>query len=397
MDKIFVSWGSPDESVVGRIIGRLDDLGMPVNTYSRDLPGGGVIREYVVESIKRAAMVLAVVSVQALDHSDWVREEITLAVGRLDDRDNKLERLVLVRVGEVPDDRLPVMLQPDRLRFLDLDPNPGEEQLEQLIMELHRALGQSAPFVVPAAVFAMTRKEFDRFLHPDGGHDPVKIAHLTALCQSAGMPAQPDLWHQLRSRYGATTADFAPYVDKDGEARRLIDVAQDVLRAVNRKRSKDHHQPLHLRWYSREDFAQDRTRDQWRRGHSVLIVDSVSAMEPAIAAALQSLPLPDTARKAAVVCLPPYTRHNAELEELIRRCLEGQYFLADTFREWRQRQSERSGLAFDLPAETSLRRWLDQLLLALETALEPDQGNISKMLQDAPTRQLPAFRSMPGE
>ena len=57
-------------------------------------------------SIKKARMVLAIVSVDALDHSDWVREEITLAAGRLNDVDNRLERLVMVRVGHVPDDRI---------------------------------------------------------------------------------------------------------------------------------------------------------------------------------------------------------------------------------------------------------------------------------------------------
>ena len=133
----------------------------------------------------------------------------------------------------------------------------------------------------------------------------------------------------------------------------------------------------------------DRIRDQWKQGHSVLIVDSVSAMEDAIAEEVQKLPRPDAAYKGAVVCLPPYTRHSAELEELIRQCLEGQVFLADTFRDWKR--SEHPGLAFDLPAETSLRRWLDQLLLALETALEPDQGNLDRMQQGRQHQSLPSF------
>jgi TIR domain len=396
VDEIFVSWAMPDKAIVDRIIGHFDDLGMPVNEYSRRLTAGGEIRQYIVESIKRARIVLAIVSEQALDHSDWVREEVTLAAGRLNDLDNRLERLVLVRVGHVPGDRIPVMLQHDRLRFLDLARAPGEEQLELLIGELRRALGQSAPFVIPAAVFAMTREEFDRFRDPGGGHDPNKIARLTTLCQSAGMPAHPDLWQQLRSRYGSTTADFAPYgTGEEGRTRRLIDVAQDALRIVNERRTKAQHPPLYLKWYSREDFAKDKSRDQWSKGHSVLIVDSLSALEPTIAAALQNLPPPDTAQKAAVIYLPPYTHHNMELEELIRHCVEGHFFLADNFRAWRDR-SERTGLAFDLPAATSLRRWLGQFLLALETGLEPDQDIVSRMLQDRAPRPLPALSGMPG-
>lgn len=396
MDEIFLSWGMPDKPVVDRIIGRLDDLGMPVNEYSRRLPAGGEIRQYIVESINKARMVLAIVSEQALDHSDWVREEVTLAAGRLNDVDNRLERLVLVRVGRVPDDRIPVLLQHDRLRFLDLDREPGEEQLESLISELRRVLGQNAPFVIPAAVFAMTQTEFDRFRDPAGGHDPEKIARLTTLCQRAGMSAQPDLWQQLGSRYGATSADFAPYgTGQEGKTRRLIDVAQDTLRIVNEKRNRTQHSPLYLKWYSREDFARESMRDQWSKGHSVLIIDSLSALEPAIAADLQNLPSPDSTQKAAVIYVPPYTYHNLELEELIRHCLEGHFFLVDTFRAWRDR-SERLGLAFDLPTGTSLRRWLGQFLLAMETALEPDPGNVSRMQRDRAVRPLPLLAGMPG-
>ncbi len=396
MDEIFVSWAMPDKSVIDRIIGRLDDLGMPVNEYSRRLTAGGEIRPYIVASIKKARMVLAIVSVDALDHSDWVREEITLAAGRLNDVDNRLERLVMVRVGHVPDDRIPLLLQHDRLRFLDLDPEPGEGQIESLVSEVRRALGQDAPFVLPAAVFAMTREEFDRLGDPGGGHDAEKMARLTALCQSAGMPSQPDVWQQLRSRYGTTTADFAPYgTDQEGNTRCLIDVAQDTLRIVNERRNRNQQPPLYLKWYSREDFTKDKLRDQWSKGPSVLIVDSLSALEPAIAAALQSLPPPDAAQKAAVIYLPPYTCHNVELEELIKHCLEGHFFLTDTFRAWRDR-SERLGLAFDLPTGTSLRRWLGQFLLALETALEPDQDNVSKMQRDRAVRALPLLSGMPG-
>jgi hypothetical protein len=397
VDEIFVSWAKPNQSLVDRIIDRLGDLGMPVNEYSRKLRGGGEIRPYIVESINRARMVLAIVSQQALEHSSWVQEEVTLAAGRLNDNNNRLERLVLVRVGDVPDKGIPAMVQPDRWKFLDLDPEPREDQLELLIIELRRALGQSAPLVIPAALFAMTTEEFDRFRDPHGGHDPDRIALLNLLCKNAGMVAQPDLWDQLRSRYGTTVADFAPYgTDQEGKARRLIDVAQGALRTVNETRGRAQRQPLYLKWYSREDFADDRIRDQWGQGPSVLFVDSISALETNIAMALQNLPQPNAADKAAVICLPPYTYHNMELEELIRQCLEGHNFLRDTFRAWRDR-NERPGLAFDLPTETSLRRWFAQLLLALETALEPNQENLSRMLQDRIPRPIPAFSGIPGE
>jgi hypothetical protein len=396
VDEIFVSWGTPDKPVADRIIERLNDLGMPVNEYSRRIRAGDEIRHYVVDGIKRARMVLAITSEKTLRHSTWVQEEITLAAGRLNDLDNKLERLVLVRIGPVPDDLLPVMLQGDRLKFLDLDQNPREDQLESLVSELRRALGQSAPFVIPAAVFAMTGEEFDGIRDPSSGLDPEKIARLTALCERAGMPSSPDLWQQMRSRYGPTAADFAPYgIEQEGRVHRLIDVAQGALRMVNENRNRSQLAPLYLKWYSREDFMKEDLRDQWSKGHSLLIVDSLSALNPAIANALQSLPSPDAAEKAAVIYLPPYTCHNVELEELIRHSLEGHFFLTDTFRAWRER-SERLGLAFDLPTGTSLRRWLGQFLLALETALEPDQGNVSRMQRDRAARPIPSLSGMPG-
>ena len=71
---------------------------------------------------------------------------------------------------------------------------------------------------------------------------------------------------------------------------RLVDVAQGALRTVNERRSRAQRQPLYLKWYSREDFASDRTRDKWIQGPSVLFVDSVSALETSTAMALQTLP-----------------------------------------------------------------------------------------------------------
>jgi hypothetical protein len=216
------------------------------------------------------------------------------------------------------------------------------------------------PIVVPAAVFAMTADEFREFTDLGGGHDPVKIARLTALCEGAGMPPE-DLWGQLSRRYGATASEFTPYADEADNALRLIDVTQGALRLVNEKRARTRQPPILLKWYSRHDFDQPGLRDRWRAGHSVLIVDSLSALDPVIAGELEKVPRPRLEHKAAVIYLPPYTRHSVQLEDMIRECLEGHSFLSDTFRDW-QEESEPPGLAFDLPTGTSLRRWLGQFL-----------------------------------
>ena len=394
VSEIFLSWSTPDEALVDYIIGRLADVGIRVNEYRQGVAGGDEIRPWIVDSINRAQVVVAILSEQALTHSKWVQEELTLAAGRLNDSGNRLRQLVPIRVGAIPDDRIPLMLQADRLRFLNVAPKPSEAQLEMLINELTRALGREMPFVIPAAIFAMTRGEFRSFSDLGDGHDSVKIARLTALCQGAGMPPE-DLWGQLGRRYGATADEFTPYADEADNARPIIDVAQGALRGVNEKRARTRQPPLLLKWYSRNDFDQPGLRDRWRAGHSVLIVDSLSALDPVIAGELEKVPRPRLEHRAAVIYLPPYTRHSGQLENIIRECLEGHSFLSDTFRDW-QEGSEPPGLAFDLPTGTSLRRWLDQFLLTLETALEPDEGNVGRMQQDHAVRLIHRYSGMPG-
>ena len=56
-----------------------------ISTHER-LRGGGEIRPFMVQGINRARMVLAIVSQEALNRRDWVREEVTLAGGRLNEQ-----------------------------------------------------------------------------------------------------------------------------------------------------------------------------------------------------------------------------------------------------------------------------------------------------------------------
>jgi hypothetical protein len=115
----------------------------------------------------------------------------------------------------------------------------------------------------------------------------------------------------------------------------------------------------------------------------VLFVDSVSSLYPAVTHSLLTLPRPTESRQAAVIYLPPYTRHTGDLERLIEHSLAGQAFLSDTFRLWRH-ENDPASLAFDLPTETSMKRWLDQLLLA-DLQQEPIPRNRDKMTPDPPT------------
>jgi TIR domain-containing protein len=389
VDDIFVSWAAPDRAVVDRIIGRLEDAGLPVNEYSRKMRTGANIRQWINQSIRQAKVVLALVSAETLaTHHDWIDFEFSLAVARLDDPDNRLETFALVRLDQLPDGPLPGRLASDRVSFLDFDPGREEQLIKKLVGDLRAALGTRAPFVIPAAQYAMTSAEFGQLRSSADDHH--KLTRLAALCQSVGMPPEPGLWDELGKRYGSAEEDFTPY----GDDRRLLDVAQRVLRGVNRQRlDQRKERPLYLRWYSRAELTEPTARRRWGKGHSVLIVDAVSALHGEIAQALQNLPSPVDLIKRAVICLPPYTRHTGALEQLIEESLRSHYSLSDAVQAWRN--SDLPSLAFDIPTETSLKQWLSQLLFAVDTGRQPFPPHVDAMAHGN-FEKAPGFPGVPG-
>jgi hypothetical protein len=396
---IFVSWALPDKQIVDRIVGRLLHSGLRVHEYSRDIRTGANIQEWVNEGIAAAKVVLAVVSAKSLtEHRKWLEVEIPLAAARLDQPGNRLKTFALVRLGDVPDELLPGQIGSRGVKFFDLDPggDPGTEErlIGKLVADLSDALGDSAPLVIPATLFAMSSEEFTQFR--TGENDAGKLARLEALCRSVGMPPPPDLWDELGKRYGQDPGDFAPY----GDGRSLIKVAQDVLGSVNRQRREQARgKSLHLRWYSRDELTRSpqdeqtrRTREEWSAGYSVLIVDAVSALHGDIAQALQNMPAPESASDGAVICIPPYTRHTGTLEHLIAESLQSHFKLSDAVTKWRS--SELHSLAFDIPTEISLKRWLSQLLFRFDTAPQPYLEKVTAMNNGEPA-ESPKFFSMP--
>jgi TIR domain len=360
MTDIFFSWASPDRSVANLIIGRLLDAGLPVGEYEHGMVAGDDIPQWVVNRIERARIVVACVSEAALAHSEWVKGEVGLAGARYLREDNPLERLVVIRIGHVPDGWQSPFVPQNRLRYFDItdvfDADELEAQVEELVGNLRTALGLRAPVVIPAALYAMTSAEFAEL-----GEcvEQPQLDRLVALCRGVGMPGMPDLWDELSKRHGATDQDFTPYADEQT----LIQLTRTVVGSVNERRMDNNRNPVYLRWYSRAELSQKPIRDLWRNKRTVLFVDSVSSLYPAVFQCLLTTPQPKDARKAAVICLPPYTRHTGELERLIEDSLEGRAILSDNFRAWRG-ENDLTSLAFDLPTETSMKRWLDQLLLA---------------------------------
>lgn len=386
--------------MVDRIVDQLLDAGLPVHEYSRDIRTGEIIPEWINEGIRNARIVLAVVSAESLaNHRKWLEVEIPLAVARLDDPGNRLKTFALVRLGEVANELVPGQFDPKRVKFFDLDPggDPGsvERLIERLVTDLRDALGGSAPLVIPATLVAMSSAEFAQFR--TGEKDANKLSRLAALCGSVGMPPPPDLWDELGKRYGRTSGDFAPY----GDGRRLIDVAQNVLRSVNKQRLEQARgKPLHLRWYSPDELTRNppdeptqRVRRKWSEGYSVLIVDAVSALHGEIAQALQRMPAPESASDGAVICIAPYTRHTGALEQLIAESLQSHYSLSDAVYKWRN--SELPSLTFDIPTEISLKRWLSQLLFRLDTNPQPYLPHVRAM-SNGELHDSPVFPSVPG-
>jgi len=377
--EIFFSWASPDRETAVPILGRMRDAGLPVTEYSNDMLLGDIIPQWVVDAIERARIVVACVSAAALAHSTWVKTEVDQAAARLVRTENPLERLIVIRIGQVPDGWQSGLLQTNPVRYYDLPGVPGEAELERLIVDLQVALGLDAPYVIPAALCAMTADEFDRLRR---SADPDQIERLVALCRRLGMPDTPELWDELARRHGVTSEDFAPYAD----GRSLIQVTQAVVRHVNERRRDNGRSPVYLRWYSRAELLDASLRPNWKKAHTVLFVDSVSALYPAVTVGLPPPSHSEDPRKAAVIYLPPYTRHTGELERLIEASVAGQLYLSDTFQSWRDEDGLAS-LAFDIPTETSLRRWLDQLLLALDDSRPPPwKPNVSLMSPGPPRR-----------
>jgi hypothetical protein len=374
---IFLSWASPDQLTAGLIYDRLRDTGLPVADYLHDMIAGEDISQWVSNQIEEARIVVACVSAEALTHSGWVDTEVQVAAARRVRVHNPLERLVVIRIGKLPGHWEPPMLKGKPLRYYDLAEVPDEPELERLVLDLRAALGLDAPYVIPAALYAMTAAEFAE-LRKTATSD--QVARLVALCGRLGMPGAPQLWDELARRHGATTEDFAPYAD----GRSLIQITQTVVRGVNERRRDNGRSPVYLRWYSRAELLDKRLRPRWKKGHTVLFVDSVSAMYPTVTAGLPPPPRSEDPGMAAVMYMPPYTRHTGDLEQLIEDSLEGQVYLPDVFQSWRE-ENALAGLAFDIPTETSLRRWLDQLWLDLDAGQKkPVDDNRRRMSREPP-------------
>jgi hypothetical protein len=258
---IFFSWASPDATVAQLILDRLRDAGLSVSEYTEDMVTGDDIAEWVANKIEEARIFVGCVSQAALEHSGWVAAEIGAASARYVRKVNPLERMMIIRIGDPPDGWQSPLVPKSKIRYFNITDRTNadalEAQVEELVSDLHEALGTSAPLVIPAALFAMTAAEFADLPQYV---DQNRLDRLVLLCRGVGMPPMPVLWDELSKRHGATDRDFTPYA----EDRTLIQLAEAVVRSVNVRRRGSGKRPIHLRWCSRAELSQDDAiRDRW--------------------------------------------------------------------------------------------------------------------------------------
>jgi|GEM_PF-5342715 len=412
MADIFISWGSPDRDAVLPLRDLLRGLGLDVWEYSEDMGAGDRIQARVMKTIEQVRVAILCLSDAAVQR-EWVRNEI--AVCAYARETGQIEHLIPVKVGALSDDNLPLALRNLDLFALDLaDPALKDANTTRLLDDIDAALEETAPVVMPAAIFAMKESEsmslFDGLRRAyeeararggaaaadagefgDAGDDESEEAgdpsfteeqeELWKLCTLVGMKDPPHLYEFLQQRYGNTPGEMTPFHSD----RKIADVVNEVLGEVNRARIASGHRPIFLRWVTDELFRGSRAerrivREWWRNRDSLLIIDSVSTFHPAIKERLIRL----RAERSALLWLPPYTRHTAGMEEALRSAAEAIPALGDEFTDLGAGRNPRRAVSFDTSTSLALQVWLRRALLHVSDESSALEGNVAAVASMSP-------------
>jgi hypothetical protein len=385
MADIFVSWGLPDAQIVTPMVARLRDAGFDVWSYTDSMLAGVNIPADVQREIDAASMAVVLLSPSSSTRP-WIATEIAWCVAR-QTRDPAFHILPL-RFGTLPSNPL-AHLQAD-LRSFDLPEGPIDHaNMVRLAENVQRLLNYRAPLVVPARILAMTYDQFDDLLpEPAAGGTFTGAANprIEDLCRAVGMEPFPGLRAVLRQRYRGSCEDFSPFTDDPAIEDRLIDVVHRIQREVNQQRRASQLQPLWLRWCGDELFdattdAGRALRDGWQAGPSLLIVDSISALHQEIREQFQNVPPSLYPKQAALLWVPPYTRHTVRLRQFTDNLVQILPNLHTRFQNWDQMVAD-SHTAFDIATSVSLRRWLYRAFADVTSGLLPLPSNVST-LRDA--------------
>ena len=392
MAGIFLSYGSPDTAAVLRLRDRLEALGITVWEYREHMPVGAQIHETVNAAINAARLAVICFSDETADR-DWITREVDWCFKAIKDGDREMMEVLPVWVGPHPEKKIPKLLDENHYSVFDLE-GGDDAALAKLALQILEKLGEQAPHLVTAALFAMTKTQcselFDAWQAAGQTDDPA-YKGLRSLCATLGMVSPPELFQLLSQRYGDRPEDLAPF--QSGQP--LIDSIYEILERINVARIGRKQRPILLRWVHKELFGTvaEKTwaRDLWRSGDSLLIVDSVSTFHPAINANVLKLPTSLDSKRAALLWIPPYTQLTASLDEPLGSTVHVVDPLGDAFRSLAEEPSR--PITFDTGTPLALRLWLLRMLGGIPDATAPIQGNIAAM---NPRRSLNQFLSLAG-
>ncbi len=387
MEPIFISWGSPDAGIVQPVTARLRQSGLQVQEYGSSMLPGSDIQQWVADTIASSKLALIFLSEETADRP-WLQTEIAWC---FQEAKRKGLHIVPVLIGNVPEAKLHHLLQNGVLRRFTLSPDAGfEGDLLTLVEQIRALLGAGAPTVVTAALMAMTAEQAGKLILDSAQEN------LSALCEKMGMGKFSDekmgmsnfAELVLKGRYGARAEDFSPFPGGT-----LVEQIHRSLDAANVHRRRDNRAPIWLRWCTAELLSENydlrsAARDLWVKSPSLLVVDSISLLEPSFKRLIQTPPS-DSQTGSALLWVPPYTRHTSGLEQLIEHSLQAlgkvldpanatilDPFL-DKFRKWGNNMEPL--IAFDIGTAATLRRWLYTAFGELDVKLLPDDSRTSAM------------------
>jgi hypothetical protein len=371
MTSIFLSWSADDQGPVFRLRDRLRDLGLDVWEYTGDMPAAAQIHDSVIDAINQARTAIICFS-DATAEREWIAREADWCYKTIHDGQHALKYMVPVWIAAHPANKTPQIVSEKSLRVWDLA-GVTDARLQEFVEHVVAQLGQEAPCVVPAALFAMTRGQCEALFVDN----PPGVA-LADVCLAVGMQAPPDLFADLLERYGDRPEDLSPFQSTEP----LMTIVDGVVRKVNAVREAAGRRPLFLRWMQDELVGPPGTRRQqarelWRAGDSLLVVDSVSTFHPDIQARLAQLPEPFDPARAAVLWIPPYTRHTVGLETSLARTVEIVPRIDDAFSDWQQEPGR--SVIFDATTSVSIRLWLHRAFTAVPDAPPPRPDNLRAM------------------
>lgn len=373
MPGIFLSWGLPDQERVLPFSKRLRTLGLDVWEYSESKKPGKPIYEQVLGAINKSQIAIICFSDQTANRP-WITTELAWSYQAVYESTSPCRHLIPVWIGSHPKNKKPKTVEDNSLDVTDLS-NASEADLIAFVRKLTDLLGQDAPLVVPAAIFAINKQQCRELFkkHPQDGP-------LVQACRAVGMAQPPDLFKSLLDRYGKGAEDFSPF--RPGQ--RFRDSINEWLLRVNawRAAANPPQRPIFLRWMRDEPLSRkapeyEESRNLWRSAHSLMVVDSVSTFHEDVQKRLAEWPHPSDVSRRVLLWIPPYTCHLTTLDDSLRNAAQVVPHMGDAFNDWQQHPTQ--PIAFDTSTLVGVEQWLQRALLGVPDQPGPVDRNIEEM------------------